>query len=173
MKKYSLVKKSLAVTLSGILLFSLGSYFKKDAQSDSYVKVINENGEELVVLAFIDKISETTLGDEKLGYINEDLTFNSVTNNFKINLKTYGNTNCDIYYINYVDCLSEDEISSVKINNEILLDDLIEFENNSYVFNKFGTIKLSNDKKETNLKKLDQDTYFSDSDTDLEKVIKK
>ena len=51
MKKYSLVKKSLAVTLSGILLFSLGSYFKKDAQSDSYVKVINENGEELVVLA--------------------------------------------------------------------------------------------------------------------------
>ena len=50
---------------------------------------------------------------------------------------------------------------------------LIEFENNSYVFNKFGTIKLSNDKKETNLKKLDQDTYFSDADTDLEKVIKK
>ena len=111
MKKYSLVKKSLAVTISGVLLISLINGLKIKDET-KYVKLINENGEELVVLAVVDKQNKAVIGNERLGYISDDYTFNSVTSDYELSLHPQGVANCEVYYLDYTDCVEKDLLSN-------------------------------------------------------------
>lgn len=171
MKKYSLVKKSLAVTISGVLLISLINGLKIKDET-KYVKLINENGEELVVLAVVDKQNKAVVGNERLGYISDDYTFNSVTSDYELSLHPQGVANCEVYYLDYTDCVEKDLLSN---ENSASLESLIEFEKESKVLSKRGIIKLVSNDKELDMKKFDNEYFYSDSDidTDLEKVIKK
>lgn len=169
MKRYTLVKKALALTMSCTMLFSLAGCSKSDKENKTSIKIHNENGEDLVVIALVDKINGSVVGDEMYGYINKDLQFNSATKDYKIDLNLDGNTNCDVYYIKYVDCMSDDDKEEI---NEVSSYDLNEFENRAYVLNRFGAIKLSDSTKEINMDKLDY-RFFIDSSEKDKVMIKK
>lgn len=171
MKKYSLVKKAIAFTVSGVLLVSISGCSNKNNKN---VRIINENGNQLVVLTLVDRISKTAVGKEEYGYIDSDLTFHSVIDNNTINLCSSGNSNCDVYYSDYVNCLSEDDHDKVISSNEVLLDDIKSFEDSAYVLNVRDSIKISNGDKQIDMNKFDMRSYFKDADeTTLENKLSK
>lgn len=165
MKKYKLVKNALAFTMSLVLLTQVtgcANKAKKDVNGN--VKLENENGEQLVVMTLIDKVSKAPIGNEKYGYIDSDLTFHSAINDYTISLYTSGNTNCDVYYTNYVNCLSEEDLDKIITDNEILLDEIKAFESSYYVLAKMGSIKITDGENEIKMDKFDATSYFKDAD---------
>ncbi len=165
MKKYKLVKSALALTMSLVLLTqAAGCNNKNKKDINSSVKLENENGEQLVVMTLIDKVSKTPMGNEKYGYIDSDLTFHSAISDYTINLCVNGNTNCDVYYTNYVNCLSEEDLDKIITDNEILLDEIKSFESSYYVLAKMGSIKITDGENEIKMDKFDATSYFKDAD---------
>lgn len=173
MKKYKLVKNALAFTMSLVLLTQVtgcGNKVRKDVNEN--VKLENENGEQLVVMTLIDKLSNNPMGKEKYGYIDSDLTFHSAISDYTLNLHTSGNTNCDVYYTNYVSCLSEEELDKIITNNEVLLNEIRNFESSYYVLSKMGAIKITDGDKEIRMDKFDAKSYFKDDDETVRTLSK-
>lgn len=160
MKKYTLVKKALAVTMSCALMFQLAGCSKNNNENKRSVKIQNENGEDLVVIALVD-VDGALIGNEMYGYIDKDFKFSSVTSDRTINLQVGGNTNCNVYYAKYMDCMPDDKKKDV---NEVSLEELTAFENRAYVLNRTGAIKLLDDEREINMEKLNRYQYFKDDE---------
>ncbi len=165
--KNPIVKNTIAITLACTMAVSLFSYIK-NKKDNKMIKLINENGEDLVVITLIDKASDYVIGNEMYGYIDEDFNFNSVTKDYSVNLNFEGNTNCDFYYTKYLNCLSEKE---KKEATEIPFSDISEFEKKAYIIIPYGEPKLTDETKVINMDKLDYG-YFKDSE-EKEKVMVK